>query len=60
MVAKHVHAAVITRLNQLARDGSGCADRTRDGIRENAGEHVAAPDFCLLVRDDGPVRTVTV
>jgi hypothetical protein len=32
MVAKHVHAAVITRLNQLARDDS-LADATRDGIR---------------------------
>lgn len=34
MVAKHVHAAVVTRLFQLGREGSGLPEERRESIRE--------------------------
>ena len=34
MVAKHVHATVLTRLHQLAREGSGLSEEDREEIAE--------------------------
>ena len=38
MLAKHVHAAIITRLHQLARDGSGLGEAERGRIAAGLGQ----------------------
>ncbi len=56
MVAKHVHAAVITRLHQLAREGSGLSPAEREEVKE--GLELVFPSRVrdYLFEDDGRVR----
>ncbi len=58
MVAKHVHAAVITRLHALARGGAGLTDFDRKEISD-ALDLAFPPRICkYLFDDDGNGRAV--
>jgi len=57
MVAKHVHAAVITRLFQLAREESGLPDDKRERIRDTLRLMLPARISAYLFDATGQVRT---
>lgn len=59
MVEKHAHAAVLTRLHQLAREGSGLGELERGEIVE-ALEQVFPPRVGgYLFEEDGTLRTAS-
>ena len=57
MVRKHVHATIITRLNQLAREGSGLSDSDREEVQEAL--LAAFPQFVrdYLFSEEGALRS---
>ncbi|MEX0774755.1 MAG: DEAD/DEAH box helicase [Phycisphaeraceae bacterium] len=57
MVAKHVHAAVITRLFQLTRAGSGLADAERDKIQGTLLEMLPKRISSYLFESTGHLRS---
>jgi len=57
MVAKHVHAAVITRLHQLGRDGSGLGPADREEVRSDLAHVFPSRIRDYLFDDSGFVRT---
>ena len=57
MVAKHVHASLITRLNQLARDDS-LSGETRDGIRTTLATVFPRRISSYLFETTGQLRTL--
>lgn len=56
MVAKHVHAAIITRLYQLAREGSGLNEADRTAIRETLGAMLPGRISAYLFEPTGQLR----
>lgn len=60
MVRKHVHATMLTRLHQLAREGSGLGDHDREEIRDALQETFPAWIRDYLFDDDGSVRAEPV
>jgi hypothetical protein len=56
MVAKHVHAAIITRLHQLARDGSGLGVQDRTHILETLRAMLPGRSSAYLFEPTGEVR----
>jgi hypothetical protein len=57
MVAKHVHAAVITRLYQLAREGSGLSEADRTAICETLSAMLPRRISAYLFEPTGELRT---
>ncbi len=57
MVAKHVHAAVITRLLQLGRDGAGLPAERRQRIHETLRQMLPGRISAYLFEATGQVRT---
>lgn len=57
MVAKHVHAAVITRLFQLARAGSGLSDEERGEVRDALREMLPRRITGFLFEPSGQLRS---
>ena len=57
MVAKHVHAAVITRLFQLSREGSGLNESDRTVIRETMNAMLPGRISAYLFEATGQLRT---
>lgn len=58
MVSKHVHAAAITRLFQLARDGTGLPKEQRDEIKEILRQMLPGRVSAFLFEPTGQLRTV--
>ena len=59
MVAKHVHAVVITRLFQLSREGSGLPEEKQQAIRESLREMLPNRISAYLFEATGQVRAVS-
>ena len=57
MVAKHVHAVVITRLFQLGREGSGLPEDERTRIQETLRQMLPGRTSAYLFETTGQVRT---
>ena len=59
MIAKHTHAAVITRLFQLTREGSGLPEEVRSHIRETLGRMLPRRVTNYLFEEVGTIRLTT-
>lgn len=57
MVAKHVHAVIITRLFQLGREGSGLPEDERTQIQETLRQMLPGRISAYLFEATGQVRT---
>ncbi len=57
MVAKHVHAAVVTRLFQLSRDRSGLSDEERDEVRNTLRQILPSRISAFLFEPTGQLRS---
>lgn len=58
MVAKHVHAAVVTRLFQLAHENSGLPDETRKAIQQTLHQMLPRRISAYLFEPTGRVRSI--
>ena len=59
MIAKHTHAAVITRLFQLTREESGLPEEVRSRIRETLGRMLPRRVTNYLFEEVGTIRLTT-
>lgn len=56
MVRKHVHATLLTRLHQLAREDSGLGEHDREEIREALAECFPSRIRSYLFNEDGDLK----